>query len=68
MFVAGHVVDGLVPVDIVRKLLAEQPAIAGITLPGMPSGSPGMPGEKTGPLTVYALSKDGTPPSVFAVV
>ncbi len=67
MFVGGYIVDGLVPVDIVRKLLAEKPAIAGITLPGMPSGSPGMPGEKAGPLTVYAVSKDGTPPRVFAV-
>ncbi len=67
MFVAGYVVDGLVPVEIVRKLLTEKPAIAGITLPGMPAGSPGMPGEKTGPLTVYAVSKDGTPPRVFAV-
>ena len=67
MFVGGYVVDGLVPVDVVRKLLAEKPAIAGITLPGMPSGSPGMPGEKTAPLTIYAVSKDGRPPRVFAV-
>jgi hypothetical protein len=54
MFVGGYVVDGLVPVEIVRKLLTEKPAVAGITLPGMPSGSPGMPGPKTGPLTIYA--------------
>lgn len=66
MFVGGYVVDGLVPVEIVRKLLDEKPAIAGITLPGMPPGSPGMPGQKTGPLTVYAVSKDGTPPRIFA--
>ncbi|HVC63617.1 MAG TPA: DUF411 domain-containing protein [Acetobacteraceae bacterium] len=67
MFVGGYVVDGLVPVRIVRKLLTEKPTIAGITLPGMPAGSPGMPGPKAGPLTVYAVSKDGTPPRVFAV-
>lgn len=67
MFVAGYVVDGLVPVDIVRKLLVDKPAIAGITLPGMPSGAPGMPGERTGTLTVYAVSKDGSPARVFAV-
>lgn len=67
MFVSGYVVSGLVPVQTVRKLLNEKPALIGITLPGMPRGAPGMPGEKTGPLTVYAISKDGTPPRVFAV-
>ena len=66
-FIAGYVVDGHVPVNTIRKLLDEKPAIAGITLPGMPPGSPGMYGAKTGPLTVYAISRDGTPPRVFAV-
>ena len=51
----------------IRKLLDEKPAIVGITLPGMPSGSPGMYGEKSGPLTVLAISRDGTPPRVFDV-
>ncbi|MDQ2805290.1 MAG: CopG family transcriptional regulator [Pseudomonadota bacterium] len=66
-FIGPYVVDGHVPVKTIRKLLDEKPAIAGITLPGMPSGSPGMYGEKAGPLTVYAISRDGTPPRVFAV-
>jgi hypothetical protein len=66
MFVEGYVVDGLVPVDIVRKLLSERPAIAGITLPGMPLGSPGMPGPKTQAFTVYAVAKDGKAPTVYA--
>lgn len=66
MFVDGYVVDGHVPIDIVRKLLSEKPAIAGITLPGMPLGSPGMGGEKEGPFMVYAITKDGTPPSIYA--
>jgi len=48
MFVGGYVVDGHVPVTVVKKLLTERPAIAGITLPGMPMGSPGMGGEKAG--------------------
>jgi hypothetical protein len=42
MFIDGYVVDGHVPVGVVRKLLSERPAIAGITLPGMPAGSPGI--------------------------
>jgi hypothetical protein len=66
-FIGNYVVDGHVPVNTIRKLRYEKPAIAGITLPGMPSGSPGMFGEKTGPLTVLAISRDGTPPRVFDV-
>lgn len=66
-FIGAYVVDGHVPVAIIRRLLDEKPAIAGITLPGMPAGSPGMYGEKTEKFTVYAISRDGTPPRVFAV-
>jgi hypothetical protein len=67
MFVDGYVVDGHVPVKTIRKLLSERPAIAGITLPGMPTGSPGMTGEKTAPFKIYAVHKDRTPPTVYAV-
>src|SRR5229473_439338 len=66
MLVNGYVVDGHVPVNVVRKLLSERPAIAGITLPGMPEGSPGMAGTLTGPFTIYAVTKDGAPPKVYA--
>jgi hypothetical protein len=66
-FIGGYVVDGHVPVKTIRKLLDEKPTIVGITLPGMPPGSPGMNGDKTGPLTVYAVSGDGSPPRVFDV-
>ena len=66
-FIGNYVVAGHVPVKTVRKLLEEQPAMVGITLPGMPTGSPGMDGEKTGPLTVYAINRDGTSPHVFDV-
>jgi hypothetical protein len=68
MFVDRYVVDGHVPVSVIRKLLSERPAIAGITLPGMPEGSPGMTGRKSGPFTIYAVSKDGAPPKVYAEV
>jgi hypothetical protein len=67
MFVEGYVVDGHVPADVIQKLLKEKPAIAGITLPGMPMGSPGMGGTKTAPFTVYAVSKYGAAPKVYAV-
>ena len=68
MFAGGYVVDGHVPVEVVRKLLAERPQIAGITLPGMPSGSPGMGGSKAETWTIYAVTKDGNPLRVLAVV
>jgi hypothetical protein len=67
-FIDGYVVDGHVPVEIIRKLLSERPAIAGITLPGMPEGSPGMFGQKTEPFTIYAVTKDGKAPTVYATV
>ncbi len=56
----GYVVEGHIPVEAINKLLSEKPDIAGIAMPGMPSGSPGMPGAKNGPFVVYALNKDGT--------
>ena len=66
MIVDGYVVDGHVPVNVINKLLAERPAIAGITLPGMPMGSPGMDGPKSGPFTIYAVTKDGAKPTIYA--
>jgi hypothetical protein len=66
MFVGSYVVDGHVPVNVVRKLLTERPSIAGITLPGMPTGSPGMVGPKTQAFVVYAVTKDGKGPTVYA--
>lgn len=67
MFVDGYVVDGLVPVAVVKRMLREQPDIRGITLPGMPAGAPGMDGpgmQKHGPLVIYAFG-DGQP-TVYA--
>jgi hypothetical protein len=58
-FIGGYVVDGHVPVEAIDRLLAEHPDIKGITLPGMPEGSPGMPGARKRPLTIYAIARDG---------
>lgn len=66
MFIDGYVVDGHVPVNVVRRLMSERPPVAGISLPGMPTGSPGMGGSKTAPFVIYALPKDGGAPSVYA--
>jgi hypothetical protein len=57
--IAGYFVEGHVPLPIVRKLLAERPPILGISLPGMPSGSPGMGGRKTETWEIRAVGRDG---------
>ena len=68
MFIGDYVVDGHVPVSVIHKLLSERPAIAGITLPGMPEGSPGMNGRKQGSFTIYAVTKDGVAPKIYAIL
>lgn len=55
--IGTYVVEGHVPATALRRLLAEKPPIAGIALPGMPAGSPGMGGTKTGPFSIYELDR-----------
>lgn len=50
----GYVIEGHVPLEALEKLLGERPDIDGIALPGMPTGTPGMPGPVV-PLRVLAL-------------
>ena len=50
-----YFIEGHVPLQAVNKLLKEQPDIDGIALPGMPIGTPGMPGEKEEPYVIYQL-------------
>ena len=38
----GYIVEGHVPIEDIRRLLTEKPKAVGITVPGMPIGSPGM--------------------------
>jgi hypothetical protein len=44
--IGKYVVEGHVPVAPIKRLLDEKPDIKGISLPGMPEGSPGMSGTK----------------------
>ncbi|CCV11945.1 DUF411 domain-containing protein [Mesorhizobium sp. STM 4661] len=64
--IGDYVVDGFVPVDLIKKMLAERPEIAGIAMAGMPIGSPGMGGQKTETWKIYAFTKDGKAPTVYA--
>ncbi|KAB0606548.1 DUF411 domain-containing protein [Castellaniella defragrans] len=61
----GYVVEGLVPAKYVKQMLSEHMVGQGLSLPGMPVGAPGMPGEKTTALTVYTLGP-GTAPQAYA--
>ena len=63
---AGYVVGGHIPIEVINRLLSEKRQITGISLPGMPPGTPGMPGEKPGPLTIYEIGQ--RPPKRYAVV
>ena len=58
--IEGYVVEGHVPIEVLERLLTDKPVITGIALPGMPSGSPGMTGEKTETFSIYAFTKQGT--------
>jgi hypothetical protein len=51
--IGDYFVEGHVPLIAVEKLLSEKPDIDGIGLPGMPIGTPGMPGKKQAPYEVY---------------
>jgi len=59
--VNGYVIEGHVPADAVLKVLKEKPAIAGIAVPGMPMGSPGMevPGGQKDAFNIVAFDKAG---------
>ena len=60
--VGGYFIEGHVPADDIKRLLAEKPAAKGLVLPGMPAGSPGMelPDGRTQPYTVELVARDGT--------
>jgi hypothetical protein len=58
--VGSYFVEGHVPVEAINKLLQENPSINGIALPGMPFGSPGMSGVKSGEFVIYAVSDGNT--------
>ncbi len=59
VFIGRYFVSGHVPFEAVQKLLSEESDIKGITLAGMPAGSPGMSGDKQEPFLIQAIGKDG---------
>jgi hypothetical protein len=65
--VGGYLVEGHVPAAVIRRLLRERPKIAGIAVPGMPAGSPGMESSSPVAYDVVAFEASGRT-SVFAHV
>lgn len=54
-----YIIEGHMPIEAIEKLIQDQPLIKGIALPGMPSGSPGMPGSKEGIFKIISFTKNG---------
>ena len=61
--IEGYAIEGHVPVQEIRRLLEERPDAIGISVPGMPRGSPGMDGPMYGgvkdPYDVLLIGRDG---------
>ena len=60
--IAGYALEGHVPAREIRRLLAEKPNAVGLTVPGMPMGSPGMemPDMQADAYDVLLVRKDGS--------
>jgi len=60
--VGGYIIEGHVPADLIAKLLKEKPAIKGLSVPGMVTGSPGMemPGRPADAYNVVTIEHDGS--------
>jgi len=65
--VDGYFIEGHVPADDIERLLRERPKAKGLTVPGMPAGSPGMevPSGEIQPYEVLLVAEDGST-SVFS--
>lgn len=56
----GYVLEGHIPAEVVERVLRERPKIAGLAVPGMPVGSPGMEqGNRRDPYDIVAFDKQG---------
>lgn len=59
--VNGYIIEGHVPAAAVQRLLKERPKVAGLAVPGMPAGSPGMevPSGLKQPYAILTFDKSG---------
>lgn len=60
--IGGYVIEGHVPASDIKRLLKDKPQARGLTVPGMPVGSPGMEqGSHKDAYEVILLDKNGAP-------
>jgi hypothetical protein len=58
--VNGYIIEGHVPAADIKALLKNKPPLAGISVPGMTTGTPGMEmGDRIDPFSVIGFDKDG---------
>lgn len=57
--VNGYVIEGHVPAEDIKRLLAEKPPVLGLAVPEMPVGSPGMEGPNPEAYDVMAFDQRG---------
>ncbi|MGJ5627884.1 DUF411 domain-containing protein [Nostoc sp. CALU 1950] len=54
----GYVIEGHVPADDIKRLLQEKPNVAGLSVPQMPVGTPGMEmGNRKDPFSVFSFDR-----------
>lgn len=58
--VGKYALEGHVPAEDVRRLLRERPAVAGLAVPGMPMGAPGMEGVTRDRYDVLSFTSAGS--------
>lgn len=63
--VEGYTIEGHVPTREIARLLKEHPDAIGLSVPGMPTGSPGMEHGESEPYDVLLMKRDGST-EVFA--
>lgn len=57
--ISGYVIEGHVPADVISRLLKDKPPIVGLSVPGMPPGSPGMESANPQPYRVITFDEYG---------
>ncbi|CAH1042128.1 DUF411 domain-containing protein [Halomonas sp. TD01] len=64
--VEGYVIEGHVPASDIQQLLEEQPEVVGLTVPGMPHGSPGMETGRVDDYAVLSWTRNDSTSAIFS--
>ncbi|MBY3377532.1 DUF411 domain-containing protein [Rhizobium laguerreae] len=66
--VEGKYLEGHIPLEAIHRMLREKPDIAGLAVPGMPSGSLGMGNDPQASYDVFAVPKGAGTPQIYQSV